>query len=389
LNHIVAHHGDTDRAKAKLLPNIVASGGHYKTWLRTCEIVGEQHPDIRDFVDKLRRELRTLQDYLVAHEDFAWLEIERTSLQEKSAPSSWLPHIIRSCENRVLRIIHECFFQNGWCVLAKIFDGLIVQPPPGKQAAGEQSLKIVMKKAEGCCEEQGWLVSLIEKDLHGLQNKPIQILRDARDAVRKMNPSSSSMPRDQDQETKAKTKRLRSRDQDQERSRTRPRGQETKRPRLPKMFWGKIIYATSGSGKTTVANKYEDVWDVDDFFVEAMQKVSPSFQCSETGEVDNRRVIAKYHRYIKFRPREMQKVNKLVLTKMKAKCQNNDVVLLGTRDLMHEADLIIIQRDSSIVREQFDQNKEASIAEDILHCQIEDIHEYLDNSLQEICRRSK
>jgi hypothetical protein len=157
------------------------------------------------------------------------------------------------------------------------------------------------------------------------------------------------------------------------------------------MFWGKIIYATSGSGKTTVANKYKDVWDADDFIVEAMLEVSPSFRCPPvTGEVDNRRVIAKYHhRYIKLRPRQMRKVNKLVLTKMKAKCQNNDVVLLGTRDLMHEADLIIIQRDSSIVREHFDQNKEASVAEDIPHCPIEYIDEYLDNSLQEICRRSK
>jgi hypothetical protein len=73
---------------------------------------------------------------------------------------------------------------------------------------------------------------------------------------------------------------------------------------------------------------------------------------------------------------------------MTAKCQQGDVVLLGSRDLMHVADRIIIQTNSSIVRTNFDRNKEASAAEDISHGNIEYIHEYLDNSLQKICRRS-
>ena len=34
--------------------------------------------------------------------------------------------------------------------------------------------------------------------------------------------------------------------------------------RLPGRFHGKIIYATPGSGKTFVANKYRDVVDGDD-----------------------------------------------------------------------------------------------------------------------------
>ena len=47
------------------------------------------------------------------------------------------------------------------------------------------------------------------------------------------------------------------------------------RPRLPRKYWGELVYATPGSGKTFVANKYRDVVDGDDLIVEAIAQVVP------------------------------------------------------------------------------------------------------------------
>ena len=38
-----------------------------------------------------------------------------------------MPRIVESCENEVLGILHLIFCRLGWNVLAKVFDGLIVE----------------------------------------------------------------------------------------------------------------------------------------------------------------------------------------------------------------------------------------------------------------------
>ena len=68
--------------------------------------------------------------------------------------------------------------------------------------------------------------------------------------------------------------------------------------RLPHRLDGNIIYATSGSGKTYIANKYNGVVDVDDVLVTTAQEISPGF-IPEEG-VDPRKNIFNYHRYIHF-----------------------------------------------------------------------------------------
>lgn len=50
-------------------------------------------------------------------------------------------------------------------------------------------------------------------------------------------------------------------------------------PKLPRMYWGEIIYATPGSGKMYVAKKYRDVWDADELIVEAITEET-DFDCS-------------------------------------------------------------------------------------------------------------
>lgn len=158
-------------------------------------------------------------------------------------------------------------------------------------------------------------------------------------------------------------------------------------PRLPRMYWGEIIYATPGSGKTYVANKYEDVWDADDLIVEAIDELS-NFDCSRRrwDDTDNRTIICAYFYFIHFNRRKMSKVYECAFEKMKEKCRNNDVVLLGTRDLMHRADRVFIQENDDIVRRSFNSEKEQYEVQNLPYdVPVHYINQYLDNSLQRVC----
>ena len=153
------------------------------------------------------------------------------------------------------------------------------------------------------------------------------------------------------------------------------------RPRLPRKYWGELIYATPGCGKTFVANKYRDVVDGDDLIVEAIDEVAPHFDIGYYN--DPREVIFRYFRYIHFNKRNMWKVYNVAMGKMIQACQNSDVVLFGTVDLIDEADRIFIQENEDYVRYGFNQYREKSEAED-LNVRTHYIHRYLDNSLQRV-----
>mmetsp|Transcript_3142 Transcript_3142/g.7374 ORF Transcript_3142/g.7374 Transcript_3142/m.7374 type:complete len:88 (-) Transcript_3142:52-315(-) len=79
----------------------------------------------------------------------------------------------------------------------------------------------------------------------------------------------------------------------------------------------------------------------------------------------------------------MWKVYNRALDKMKDACDDEDVVLFGTMDLMDEADRIFIQKDDYYVRNGF-QNKQWKEEEnaDDSNSPVHYIYEYLDNSLQ-------
>mmetsp|Transcript_30056 Transcript_30056/g.36676 ORF Transcript_30056/g.36676 Transcript_30056/m.36676 type:complete len:168 (-) Transcript_30056:156-659(-) len=157
-------------------------------------------------------------------------------------------------------------------------------------------------------------------------------------------------------------------------------------PRLPRMYWGELIYATPGCGKTYVANKYRDVVDGDDLIVKAISEVSPEF---DHGYYDDpRKVIHRYFRYIHFNPAKKWRMYKAALRKMNKACSIDDVVLFGTLDLMHEADRIFLEKDTYYVREGFEekQDREEEKADDLEEqVPVHNIYEYLDNSLQRIC----
>jgi hypothetical protein len=153
------------------------------------------------------------------------------------------------------------------------------------------------------------------------------------------------------------------------------------------MYWGEIIYATPGSGKTYVAGKYDDVWDADDLIVEAIAELS-DFDCSRNtwGDTDNRTIIGAYFYHIHFRRRQMNRVYECAFEKMLEKCRNDDVVLLGTKDLMHRADRVFIQENDDIVRGSFNSEKEQHKVRSLPDgVPVHYINEYLDNSLQRAC----
>jgi hypothetical protein len=160
-------------------------------------------------------------------------------------------------------------------------------------------------------------------------------------------------------------------------------------PKLPRMYWGEIIYATPGSGKTYVASKYDMVIDTDDLIVEAILERSDSFRNPFQGSyVDPRKIIFHYFRYINFNRRIMDEIYDIAADKMDDYCQRDYVVLVGTKDLMYKADRAFIQNESSIVRTGFNQDSESWTVQQYDHqMNIHYIDEYLDNSLQKTCRR--
>jgi len=158
------------------------------------------------------------------------------------------------------------------------------------------------------------------------------------------------------------------------------------------MYWGELIYATPGCGKTYVANKYRDVVDGDDILVRAIIEVSdirtPDYV--HTHYDDPRTAIFRYFRYIRFNRRIMNIVYNSALDKMRDACEEGDVVLLGTKDLMEYADRIFIEKNDDFVRAGFEtkqwmeqENADASSAP------VHNIYEYLDNSLHRVCRRGR
>lgn len=158
-------------------------------------------------------------------------------------------------------------------------------------------------------------------------------------------------------------------------------------PRLPRMYWGEVVYATPGSGKTYVARKYRDVVDADELLVEAIEELAPHF---DPGWYDDpRTVIFRYFQFIHFNRGQMHKCYERMKDKMDRHTQMEDVVLCGTMDLLDYADRVFIEKDSDIVRQGFAQKQdvEESRAEEA-GCPVHYIYEYLDNSLQQTARSS-
>jgi hypothetical protein len=190
LDKICQQHSVT-KDEAKRLPNIILSSGIYKTWLRLVNrTAGPSHDIIRKFANDLAAEIRALRHELLQHPRFAWTAISREEYRRKGKAEGTidallLPRIVQSCENEVLGIIHRSLYDSGWYAIAKVFDGLIVEPAVGK-GIETHHLERALADATTACKRRGWNVVLAEKSLHGLQDEPLATIAAAREVIRQL-----------------------------------------------------------------------------------------------------------------------------------------------------------------------------------------------------------
>lgn len=185
----IARVHDVSESDAKRLTNIIISGGRYETWLRSAAASQASSPgslgkQVKSFVFKLYAEIHAFRDQLLRHPRFRWTSMDREKLKAHGKSdgvidSMLFPRIVFCCENEVLGILHRFFFDLGWRVRAKVFDGLVAEPGPDSST----DLNSIMRAAEKACLSRGWDVRLVEKPLHGKQDEPLQTVVDAREAL--------------------------------------------------------------------------------------------------------------------------------------------------------------------------------------------------------------
>ena len=185
LKKIAFRHAVTAQ-QTKRLPTIIINGGRYDTWLQKVGLPKTaKHPEIQTFAKKLYFELpQALRDQLLHHPRFRWTQVDRKSYLDQGRhpnviPSLLMPRIIASCENDVLTIIHRTLFTLGWRVRAKVFDGLIIEPPSNNP---DCHIQTALAAAEAACRAQGWDIRLLEKPLYGFQDDLLPSLASARAA---------------------------------------------------------------------------------------------------------------------------------------------------------------------------------------------------------------
>jgi hypothetical protein len=154
--------------------------------------------------------------------------------------------------------------------------------------------------------------------------------------------------------------------------------------KVPRMFWGELIYATPGSGKTYICNKYEGVVDTDDLMVEAIEELWPRWinYAKRKSNYDSRQAIMNFLRYIHFRQRERAKLYDRTLLKMQICARQDKVVLFGSKDLIEHANRIFVQKNSAIIRGRFSSKKENTIIDRKYSGKLHYIYNYLDDSMQ-------
>ena len=149
-------------------------------------------------------------------------------------------------------------------------------------------------------------------------------------------------------------------------------------PRLPRVLHGKIIYATPGSGKTYLCSKYSNAIDSDDVFVNIAENITnfrPNYDLN-----DPRHNIRDFMKYINFNKRIRDQIYSAMAEEFNELAECGNVVLTGSIDLMYMADIILIQNNEGIIRNNFNSNRELSELDsiDLNEKQVLYIHDYLE-----------
>lgn len=101
---------------------------------------------------------------------------------------------------------------------------------------------------------------------------------------------------------------------------------------LKNKYKGKFIYATPGSGKTTIAKELEDVIDTDDLMLDVMSELHPEFVKGENDTVQEF-ILDYVERY-----KNKDEVNELVYIKVKDLLSQGKTVLTGTIAFLNRID---------------------------------------------------
>jgi len=122
-------------------------------------------------------------------------------------------------------------------------------------------------------------------------------------------------------------------------------------------YRGKFIYATPGSGKTTIAEQAIDVIDTDDLMVEEMLKRHPEFTRKENESIQDYIL-----RYVKEYPTEKNSINDDVYDRVREYLDQGKTVLTGTKAFIPDVDFAIsVPASNERVLERFKNSEEAAL----------------------------
>jgi hypothetical protein len=184
-SRLSSFHKITDEA-ARKWPNIIMMGEFYvyESWLRSMGVdVANPSDEIR-FAFRLAVEVAVLSDEILRHKKFSWV-FQESSVTETKLLSrahmkvSMVSKVISFCQNEILSHVQRCCHNLGWIVRSKAFNSLIIEK--GRDA--KSNLRDSLKMCQTSCIMQGWDLKLIEIDMHGMQDKDIEILQEARIAA--------------------------------------------------------------------------------------------------------------------------------------------------------------------------------------------------------------
>lgn len=151
-------------------------------------------------------------------------------------------------------------------------------------------------------------------------------------------------------------------------------------------FDGKIIYATPGSGKSYLAQHYNYVIDGDEIFIELIEEYFPNFTIKPNCHPGIN--MLRFYRY-SF-PKYMQLLRLAEDRFLELKNRQDYIVLIGTVNLMHLADVIYLQTNPAInANRNFNHQKEEDKVNQLLedgtlsHTQVKKMNNYLEEYLKE------
>ena len=187
------------RSVAKQWPAVIVAGGlHvYHSWLQSMMLESSDAQAVQGFIRRIAAEAAILASEVLRHPRFRWTHTERQRLLQCAAgtnennkgnidttdatiTTALLNQVLRSCESEILSILHRTLNGLRWQVRSKIFDSVLVEPRPD---ATVKSISEVMTACTDAWRTHGWTVTMVEKPLFGLQDKPIKTVIEARQAL--------------------------------------------------------------------------------------------------------------------------------------------------------------------------------------------------------------